>query len=292
MTHWQPYTQTVAQHTVTGDVRVWKQLYSPQLHNTRDLLVWLPPGYDTTMARYPVVYMHDGQNLFDAFTSYVGEWHADETMTALYAENVAAIIVGIANIGEARRSEYTPYDHASPRMPIKANGERYLDFIDETVKPLIDASFRTLAAPESTAIAGSSMGGLISLYGFLTRPAVYGACGAFSPSFWLADSAITRHAASLAARRPSRGRLYLDIGGREGEVMVRWHGEPDAAAKANAAYLNGVRLLRDALIAGGYTEGDTLYYVEAPEAAHHENDWAARLPAAMRWLLAGHLTSG
>ncbi|MBC8100809.1 MAG: alpha/beta hydrolase, partial [Armatimonadetes bacterium] len=160
MTQWQIYTDTVTQHTVTGDVRVTRALHSPQLDNTRDIFVWLPPDYITSDRRYPVIYMHDGQNLFDAHVSNSGEWQADETMTALFAEGYAAIIVAVPNAGEARRLEYSPYLNDSPLLPIHdARGDRYLRFLIDTVKPLIDHDFRTLPAAASTGIAGSSMGG-------------------------------------------------------------------------------------------------------------------------------------
>jgi hypothetical protein len=109
MSNWQRYIDLHQPHTVVGDLRVLPQVHSPQLGNERDVLVWLPPSYAQGERRYPVIYMHDGQNLFDAHTGYSGEWGVDETLTALAPEGLEAIVVGLPNAGQARSLEYNPY---------------------------------------------------------------------------------------------------------------------------------------------------------------------------------------
>jgi predicted alpha/beta superfamily hydrolase len=277
---WHPYS--APQHSVVGDLRVWHDLYSPQLDNQRDVFVWLPPDYEMDTRRYPVIYMHDGLNLFDKSTSYSGEWEVDETMTALSQEGLNAIIVGLPNMKEKRGLEYSPYPfRAYDGSAVIGQGDAYIRFIVETVKPLIDESFRTRPEAAVTGIAGSSMGGLISLYGFLAYPQVFGLCGAFSTAYWFGDNGLlaTTHTVARA-----EGRVYLDVGTREGETLKGWANL--SGEQADLAYCEGVGELRDALIAAGYRLGENLMYVEAEGAPHREVAWAARLPDAMRFLLA------
>lgn len=277
---WQDYKSLVTQHSVVGDLRVTKNFYSPQLDNYRDLFVWLPPSYATSDKRYPVIYMHDGDNLFDAHTGYGVEWMVDETITELAKEGLEAIVVGIPNMGEMRRVEYNPYPTHVGEVFWDGRGDDYIRFITETIKPFIDAEFRTDPQPEKTGILGGSLGGLISLYGFLTRADVFGFCGSFSPIYWLGlDEAVK-------TRTHGKGRVYLDIGGKEGEVILGI--APNMAThveEAHAVYLNGVRQLRDDLVAGGYILEQSLLYVEDLEALHNEPTWGKRLPNALRFLL-------
>lgn len=277
MSEWRSYTQDNAQHTVVGDLRILDHIASPQLNNQRHLLVWLPPAYADVTRRFPVLYMHDGDNLFDAYASYAGEWGVDETLTALHDEGLAAIVVGIPNMGDTRFNEYSPYDDTI-RERGHGVGDVYLRFIIDTVKPLIDAQFRTLPDVAHTGIAGSSMGGLISLYAFLTHPDVFGLCGAFSPVFWYGEAALYD-----LTQTPAHGRVYLDIGTVEGEVYANLATrEAITESAANDAYRDGVRRLRDGLQQTGYV----LHYVEDAGERHHESAWAKRLPDALRFLLA------
>src|SRR5690606_34357272 len=170
-----------------GNVRRLAAVRSPELGNERDVFVYLPPSYATSGRHYPVLYMQDGQNLFDDDLSFAGAWHVDETMEALAAEGIEAIVVGVSNIAEARLDEYSPF--VDPRQG-GGRGDEYLAFLTATLKPLIDAQFRTRREAEWTAIAGSSMGGLISLYALLHRPDVFGAAAAMSPSLWFASEAM------------------------------------------------------------------------------------------------------
>lgn len=287
MPHWRNYTDGLTRpHTVLGDLRVHDALYSPQLGNRRDVLVWLPYEYDSHPDRhYPVLYMHDGDNLFDGYASYSGEWRVDEALTTLRHDGLEAIVVGLPNAGNLRRVEYNPYPAQLGAVFWDGRGADYIAFITDTVKPLIDSSFRTHPTPATTGIAGSSMGGLISLYGFLTRPDVFGLCGAFSPVPWIGE-AETGLLPTLRQVGRATGKVYLDIGGREGEVIlgIAPHLTQDPA-EADRMYLDGVRHLRDGLLSAGYRLGQTLHYLEDPEAKHNEGAWAARLPTALRYLL-------
>jgi predicted alpha/beta superfamily hydrolase len=250
----------------------YNALWSPQLHNHRDILVWLPPDYYASARRYPVFYMHDGQNLFDQYTSFVGEWRVDETMQTLSFQGFPAIIVGIPNMGAQRVLEYSPFN--DPRFG-KGQGDHYLAFVADTVKPLIDAHFKTMPEREHTATLGSSMGGLISLYGFFKRSDVFGAVGSMSPSLWYAQRAIFTYI-SRATFQP--GTVYLDIGGQEGPVSAHAHGQPNMMLRA-------ARDMEQLLRRKGYRPQSDLLYVEAPDAGHNEAAWAERMPEALRFLI-------
>jgi predicted alpha/beta superfamily hydrolase len=264
-------------HTVAGDVQVWAALESPQLGNSRDILVYLPPSYWTRQARrYPVLYMHDGQNLFDEATSFAGEWRVDETMELLAREGLEAIVVGVPNAGEARRDEYSPF---KDRRHGGGQGDAYLRFLLDTVKPLVDRSFRSEPSRAATGLMGSSMGGLISLYGFFARPEAFGFVGAMSPALWFARG---RTLSYVAGRPPILGRIYMDMGtgeGAEPAKMEPWRRN----LLSRSTTLSGE--LYAALVAKGYRPGRDIRYVEDEGAPHHESAWAARLPAALRFLL-------
>ena len=278
---WKPYTSLVNTRSVQGELLVAQAVYSPQLDNDRDVSVWLPPSYAKSTARYPVLYMHDGQNLFDAEHSYSGEWQVDETMMQLATEGYEAIIVGVPNIGAQRFSEYNPY----PGWNRRGQGSAYIDFLTQTIKPWIDREFRTQPSSSSTGIAGSSMGGLISLYGFLMRPAVFGLCGSFSPVFWLGTEKLHR---AIQARTLQTERVYLDVGTNEGEVIANHSRTLHFEVKTDPddAYCDGVSTLHDAFVANNEANAERVYYVEEAGAPHHESAWARRLPDALRFLLA------
>ncbi len=275
---WRDYAEVfpTGRHTVIGTVKVLRDVYSPQLDNCRDLLVYLPGSYMTGERCYPVLYMHDGQNLFDKATSFAGEWCVDETLEALAGQGIEAIVVGIPNIAARRHQEYIPF--ASPDLP-DAVGDRYIAFIADTLKPMIDCDFRTLPRREHTGIMGSSLGGLISLYGFFQRPEVFGLVGAVSPALRWGGEAIFPFVED-AEFVP--GRIYLDVGTAEG-VKPR----PGAPSRPSSPkdYVRYVRRMNALLVRKGYRPGDDLLYVEEEGGTHHESAWARRLPAALRFLL-------
>jgi len=254
--------------TATGTLETLHNVKSPELGNARDVIVYLPPDYKTSNRRYPVLYMHDAQNLFDASTAFVKqEWRADEAAEALAKKGLELIIVGIENNSE-RMAEYTPF--ASPLNDYKPKGDAYDAFVVKTVKPMIDARFRTLPDREHTGIAGSSLGGLISLYTGLSHPDVFGFIGAFSPSFFVADYNLFRWLKSHPATAPLR--IYLDTGDRE-------HSSPGFSA----ATVEGLEDLGEQL----QKQGHAVKVVIARGGRHNEDAWALRLPAVLEWFVSG-----
>ncbi|HSJ09731.1 MAG TPA: alpha/beta hydrolase-fold protein [Longimicrobiales bacterium] len=265
MAEWKEYPAAAdpSRHGVVGHIRQLEQLHSPQLGNDRGLLVYLPPSYYTSERRYPVIYMHDGQNLFDPATSFAGEWAVDQTLEAASEEGVEAIIVAIPNVGLERTNEYSPF--FDEKHNGGGRGELYLRFIVETIKPLVDAEFRTLPDRTCTGIAGSSMGGLISLYAFFRYRHVFGFAGVMSPSLWFANSAVLE----WVARQPNAGgRIYIDVGMKEGQKTM-----------------DDVLRLRDILEQKGYRNLDDLLCVVDTAGDHSERAWARRVRRQMYFLL-------
>ena len=270
---WTPYLtlHPDAMNRVVGDVRVSEPITSHGLQE-RELIVYLPPSYAHTTRHYPVLYMHDGQNLFDEARSYAGKWGVDETAERLAGRDLEAIIVGVPNGGVERINEYGPWFEPDVRLPgveAGAGGKahQYLRFLLETVKPLIDTSFRTLPDRAHTGTAGSSMGGLISLWLCLEAPAVFGFCGAFSSALWVGEERIFDYAREHIA--PGL-RVYLDCGRFEG-----------VAGATHREYLEANRHMRDILKAQGYD----LAWIEDRRGKHNEADWRRRFPAVYEWFL-------
>jgi len=276
---WHDYTAHKAadNHTVVGCLKVLEHLYSPQLGNERDILLYLPPSYSHSQKGYPVIYMHDGQNLFDEVTSFAGEWHVDSTMETLSTEGVEAIVVGIPNAGPKRIEEYAPF--YDPQHGDSRHGDKYLTFITDTLKPLIDRDFRTLPQRAHTGIMGSSLGGLISLYAFFQYPDTFGFVGAMSPSLWFANQAIFSYIKE-AAFFP--GKIYLDIGSLEYAGAIN---DGIASGKKSKPYQGSVCHMCGLLQQKGYQPGVDLSCVEEEGAGHAESAWANRLPEALRFLL-------
>jgi predicted alpha/beta superfamily hydrolase len=250
--------------TPPGRLDVIPDVESRELGNTRDILVYVPSSYEKSDKPYPVLYMHDGQNLFDPATSFAGEWGVDSAMARASRKGRRAIIVGIPNAGIERIREYTPF--ADPRMG-GGMGDAYLDWIEGTVKPLVDARYRTIRGQEGTGIGGSSLGGLISLYAFFRDPARYGFTAVLSPALWFGDAQIFRF---IEAAAYVRGRIYLDVGTREGEGTLAL-----------------AREMRDVLLNRGYKRGRDLMWVEDRGGMHNEAAWGRRIRAALPFLLGG-----
>ncbi|NNF69036.1 MAG: alpha/beta hydrolase [Acidimicrobiia bacterium] len=265
MTTWHPYPAT-AESTVVGTLLQSDPVPHEGLGRAPMLTVHLPQNHIQRDRRYPVLYMHDGQNLFDDVPSYSGEWQVDETMHQLASEGIEVIVVGITNApGEVRYDEYSLFAGAEGEG---GNGRLYLDFLVNTVKPLIDESFLTEPGPATTGIMGSSMGGLASLYGFFEHPDVFGLAGAMSPAFWWDDGQTLEY---LRYQPPQEGRIYLDVG------TVEDQDDPDLARR----YHDEFWLARD-ILAPVY--GDRLMTAVDEGAIHHETAWARRLPEAVRFL--------
>lgn len=261
-----------------GDLRVWAGVDLPGLDRTSDISVWLPPGYDLDETgdaesgrRYPVVYLHDGGNLFLSSTSFDGTtWRVGEAMTGLASQGLEAIVVGIPCHPTERWAEYTQYPHPEYGG---GRGEEYATFLTDHLKPAVDRALRTEPGPASTVVAGSSLGGVISAYLWQTRPDVYGGAGLFSTAFWFPGERALADLEEAAPRPRESGRVYLDVGGHEGDEDV-------AVQRAYVADTErAMRSLRDA--------GLPVRYVYDSVAIHHESAWAERFPAAIRWLLTG-----
>lgn len=202
--------------TASANVKIFDTtFYIPQLNRTRRIWIYLPPDYQKSEKKYPVLYMHDGQNLFDDATSYSGEWGVDEYLDSTFLKTKkSVIVVGIDNGLSKRMSEYNRWEFQNFG---KGEGDQYVDFLVKTLKPFIDKNFRTLKNKSNTYIAGSSMGGLISLIAVANYPKVFGGVGIFSPAFWTAsgiDDYIQENAGKINSR------LYFYAGGKEGEHMI------------------------------------------------------------------------
>jgi predicted alpha/beta superfamily hydrolase len=243
------------------NVRVLAQSFPmPGLDRVRGIRVYLPPSYEAGSRRYPVIYLHDGQNLFDDATSYAGEWGVDEALNALAREKgFEAIAVGIDNGGEKRMQELSPWPNAKFGAP---QGEAYMRFIVETVKPYIDANYRTEPGRESTAVIGSSMGGLISHYAMLAHGDVFGRIGVLSPSYWFSPL-VYEQTRTMPPRLDMRVVLYA--GDAEEDRLV-----PDVMRMRGLLEpLLGAERLRVAVAAG---------------AKHNEAAWRVEFPATVRFL--------
>jgi predicted alpha/beta superfamily hydrolase len=180
---------------------------APQLGTTKKIWMYLPKDYQTSGKKYPVIYMHDGQNLFDKKTSAYGEWAVDETLDSLKAK---VIVVGIEHGNDKRIDELTPYPNQKYGG---GKADSYLDFIVNTLKPHIDKNYRTKSDAKHTTIFGSSLGGLVSFYAILKYPKVFGKAGVFSPSFWF-----TNDIYELMEKAPkTKAKIYLLAGDKEGD---------------------------------------------------------------------------
>jgi predicted alpha/beta superfamily hydrolase len=171
-------TKNISQNTATKNRIEILTIAAPQWQAERKIYIYLPINYTNCRKKYPVIYMHDGQNLFDSKTSFAGEWNIDETLDSISAQ---AIVVGIENGGDKRIDELTPFKNEKYGG---GNADLYLDFLVKTLKPYIDKNYRTKPNANNTCIFGSSLGGLFSFYAALKHPDIFGKVGCFSPSFW------------------------------------------------------------------------------------------------------------
>jgi predicted alpha/beta superfamily hydrolase len=250
----------------SGELRKHEKVRSRFLRNQRDLIVYTPPGYYEQPGRnFPVLYLHDGQNLFDGATSFIPgqDWHvgqtADQCIQSVQVEPL--IIVGVYNT-KARIREYTP-----THVPKLGGGRacRYAKFLIEEVKPFVEREYRTLSGPQHTGIGGSSLGGLVSLYVGLKHPAVFGNIAALSPAVWWNQLVMHRFTRSLHVE--PRPRIWLDIGTREGPRVVR-----------------DVEHFRDVLLEKGWRLGHDLHYERVEGAEHNEAAWARRVAPFLQFL--------
>lgn len=250
------------QSTATKNVSIISNTFKiPQLNKERRIWVYLPPNYETSTESYPVLYMHDGQNVFDETTSYAGEWQVDEILNKLYQEkDFKLIVIGIDNGGESRMNEYSPWENLQFG---EAQGEAYINFIVETLKPFIDKNYRTLTTNNNTAMMGSSMGGLISHYAGLKYPQIFGKVGAFSPSFWFSNSSY-EFASNNSKLKKSK--MYFLVGKNEGANMV-----------------SNMKKMITLMKSKGFEENNIIKKV-APKGKHNEAFWKNEFEEAILWL--------
>ncbi len=261
------------------------EYFQPKTLLQRTISVYLPPGYSKSTQRYPVLYLHDGQNIFDDSTSASGEWYADEIADTLIKSKKLPpyIIVGISTRGEDRMNEYTPvamrrYDGLGRPEELGGKGSLHAQMIVEEIKPFIDSTYRTLKDRANTALGGSSLGGLMTMYTGIAYPQVFGRLMIMSPSVWWANNwilaAVKQNLTdSLATSlRAADTRIWLDIGDAEGKESVE-----------------GARALKNLLIEKGWKIGTNLSFMEAKNAAHNEAAWSERLEPALTFLLGNSL---
>ncbi len=242
----------------------------------REMLIWLPPGYhDTANAQraYPVLYMHDGQNLFEKGPGIAGDWFIDETAVELIGKGMVApfIVVGIPHAGSSRASEYLMIDVTDGTDGFMPDADRYLEVLADQIVPRVESAVRADARRESRIVGGASLGGLIALYAAYERPEVFGSVIALSPSIRLRGQTIWTQVLERPSQWPQR--VFLGAGGHEA-------GDDDEASKA---YVDELRSLAGVLEAN---DVDTELMID-PDAEHNEEAWAARFGEAVRFLL-GH----
>ena len=261
--------------------RALRKVLSTELGNRRSVDVYLPTSYRPgSSSRFPVVYMHDGQNLSDPSTAFAGTWDLESTLERLSTRDLDLIVVGVHNTRN-RLAEYSPFPD---RRHGGGEGDQYLSFLVNTLKPRIDRRFRTRPGRDDTAIVGSSMGGLISLYAYFRYPYVFGRAGVMSPSIWFGQGTVLDF---INEARAPRGRVYLDAGTAEGASTLR-----DARRLGRLLVRRGFRReRRSSKRSAAFSrprrgaESPTLRYLEEPGGRHTEADWARRLEDALTFLL-------
>ena len=249
--------------TAAENVHILSDAFNfPALNRNRRIWIYLPPDYETTDKHYKVLYMHDGQNLFDVTTSFAGEWEVDETLNRLFDEgDEGCIVVGIDNGGTHRLDEYSPW--VNPEYG-GGEGDAYLMDLVSVVKPHIDSNYRTLPGKENTGIMGSSMGGLISMYGGMKYDSIFSRIGIFSCSYWFAHEAAFDFAENDPHVFPMR--IYGIAGSQEG------------------GNIPGDAITMDSILTANGYDGDELSTTIYPDGAHAEWFWAREFEAAYQWL--------
>jgi enterochelin esterase-like enzyme len=250
-----------------GQLRKYEQYRSRFLPRARDLIVYSPAAYEQdSQVRLPVLYLQDGQNLFDGATSFIPgmDWHVRETADHLIAEGAIRplIIVGIYNTGKARLGEYTP---SRDKKMGGGRASRYGRMLIEEIIPFINSEYRTLSGPANTGIGGSSLGGLLAIYLGLRFAQVFGRLAILSPSVWWNQGSILKFAART--RVHERPRIWLDVGTKEGGRSAE-----------------NVEKLRDVLARKGWQEGRDLHFEVIPGAEHNEAAWGQRVGPFLQFL--------
>ncbi|MFZ1703716.1 MAG: alpha/beta hydrolase-fold protein [Saprospiraceae bacterium] len=247
--------------TASPQVSILKEsFFIPQLNVNRKIWLYLPKDYHTSSKNYPVIYMHDGQNLFDKKTSFLNEWKVDESLDSLFnLGDYGCIVIGIENGGASRISEYTPWPNPSYGG---GKGKEYVQFIVETLKPYVDSLYRTFREPEYTAIAGSSLGGLISHYGGVVEQKTFGKIGSLSTSFWFTPDIYTIVSTTGITDKTD---FYLSTGSDEGQTQA----------------LDMLRMVDTLKGAGASDEQLNSRVIQGGK--HNENLWAREFPLMYQW---------
>ena len=260
--NWNDQRQQNKPSTATENVQLFAEDFEiPQLNRKRKITIYLPPNYNASKENYPVLYIQDGQNVFDVSTSYSGEWEVDETLNELYDKSgFGLIVVAIDHGGSKRLNEYSAWDN---KQHGKGEGALYLDFLVNTLKPEIDKAFRTKPDSQNTVVMGSSLGGLFAHYAATKRPDIFGKSGVFSPSFWYAKDSFefTEKAIGL-----NNSKLYYLAGAKEGNDMVEPMNEIVSIMKQK-----------------GFPE-DNINSKVVPNGTHGESFWKDEFQGAISWL--------
>lgn len=261
--HWADhFPRKTKESTASKNVQILDTaFYIPQLNRHRRVWIYLPESYATSKKKYPVLYMQDGQNVFDNATASFGEWGVDEALDVLGKRHCEVIVVAVDHGSEKRISEYSPFD--TERYG-KGEGDAYVDFLAHTLMPYINRHYRTKKSPKYTAIAGSSMGGLISFYALLKYPNVFGVAGVFSPAFWIVPQ-LKAYTEKRAAK--AKGRLYFYAGGQESERMV-----PD--------------VLQISETLNHQSKAEITSHIR-DDGRHSEQMWSEEFPVFYEWLCSG-----
>lgn len=269
--------------TVRISVKGWRDMFEPsrqkstasanvrflpstlemkKLNRRRTIRLYLPPNYFQRQ-KFPVIYMHDGQNVFDQATAFAGEWRVDEIMDSLYYKRgFAAIVVAIYNDSKERLNEYSPWRNDT--LGAGGNGDEYAYFVAKELKPFIEKNYRADPDPRYNAIIGSSMGGLISLYIGLKYPQTFGRVGVFSPSLWFSPK-IFEYVSKY--KRKTEQKIFLLAGAKESNRMV-----------------DDIKMLEQELYKAGFTDDDYLKMEIAPDGKHAEWFWSREFPKAIEFL--------
>ena len=262
---WEDLGGTSTNSTAAANVQVLNTaFFMPQLNKSRKIWLYLPPDYNTTTKRYPVLYMADGQNLFDNKTSFSGEWQVDETLNSLFNQgDYGAIVVGIDNGASDRLNEYSPW--VNTQYNAGGKGNAYMQFVAETLKPYIDSNFRTQPEPEFNALLGSSMGALISVYGACKFSSKFEKIGVFSPAFWFSLSDLNTYI-STNTNSIDNLRLYFVAGQNESTTMV-----------------SNINTIKNNLISKGVSNSEVFTKFDS-YGTHTESYWKGEFGAAYKWL--------
>ena len=250
--------------TAASNVKVMSNaFFMPQLNRSRKIWIYLPPDYQTSTKTYPVIYMQDGQNLFDNATSFSGEWQVDETLNTLFSQgDYGAIVIGIDNGGSSRINEYTPWNNAQYGG---GEGDLYMQFVAETLKPYVDANYRTKPAAEYNALIGSSLGALISNYGGVKYSGTFSKIGSFSPAYWIVASEFNNYITTSTADL-SGMRIYFVAGATESANMA-----------------SDINTVKNNLQTKGLSAANTMVKLDS-YGQHNENYWKGEFSAAYKWL--------